>query len=61
MGMDGRDTINAETYCGSTGHPAERNIEVWLRESLACTYNEVLSESLPDSWLALIDKTRLGN
>ncbi len=29
-------------------------VELWLREALSCAYDEVLSEKLPEDWLAII-------
>ncbi len=29
-------------------------VELWLREALACAYDDVLSEKLPEDWLAII-------
>ncbi len=52
--MSGPDTI-----CGDVCHrPAKGGtdmpVELWLREALACAYDEVLSEKLPEDWLAII-------
>ena len=53
--MHGSDTISGETNnrraaeCGR-----DRSLDLWLRESLACTYDGVLSEELPASWLSMI-------
>ena len=35
---------------------ADGKVDQWLRRSLSDAHDEVLSESLPQSWLALIDQ-----
>ena len=63
--MIGLDTMNADSFgrppvpCAAT-RPAnargECKMDQWLRRSLSDAHDEVLTEGLPPSWLALIDK-----
>ncbi len=55
MGMNGADTIRGETQsCRAAESGRGRMLDLWLRESLACAYDDVLCEDLPASWLAMI-------
>jgi hypothetical protein len=57
--MTGSDSITA----GMTRHLApqggqDRPIDQWLRRSLSHSFDRVLTENLPESWLAMIDQSR---
>ncbi len=59
--MTGLDTMNADSIrrppvpCPANAR-GERKVDQWLRRSLADAHDEVLTEGLPQSWLALIDQ-----
>jgi hypothetical protein len=57
--MTGSDSITA----GMTRRPAprggqDRPIDQWLRRSLSHSFDRVLTENLPESWLNMIDQNR---
>jgi hypothetical protein len=57
--MTGSDSISA----GMTRHPApqggqDRPVDLWLRRSLSHSFDRVLTENLPESWLAMIEQNR---
>jgi hypothetical protein len=52
--MNASNHTRSETERCATQDRAEQKVELWLRESLACAYDPVLAERLPDEWLAMI-------
>ncbi len=52
--MSGPDTINGAIFDRQAKGGKDMPVELWLREALACAYDEVLSEKLPEDWLAII-------
>jgi hypothetical protein len=52
--MSGPDTICGAVFRRPAKGGADMPVELWLREALACAYDDVLSEKLPEDWLAII-------
>jgi hypothetical protein len=60
MGMNGSEKIKGEGVRRGHQGAASLHVDVWLRDTLASTYNTVLSEPLPDSWVRLIRCAKPG-
>jgi hypothetical protein len=52
--MSGPDHLRGGLGGATGGCRSDQPIEIWLRESLANAYDDVLAERLPEDWLALI-------
>ena len=52
--MSGPDRINGNVIRRSSQCGAELQVDLWLRETLASSYDRVLAEPLPEAWIALI-------
>ncbi len=54
IGMNAQYRISGEGAGRAQADGAHRPVEIWLRHTLSRSYDDVLTEPLPDTWLHLV-------